>query len=1017
VLQRRLRVQAAAVGERGAALVSAASVAAAFLTDCVGQPCARASSSDLWSTEFPAELVLGPHGAFDQHAVLSVAAVLPSGSRRAPCPHALIGPLLAECGLRLRPAACRALQEQGALPSTQRVWRSAEDGSDFAPSAALPRIANGRDEVAVLERALRRTLECELRSSWEGEEKAPEGGARRSAAVEQRRYEALVTAVFGGGEAERELPPHTSGGRATRAGAAARTRALLARGGGAQAAARAALRSDDALVPLELVHALTSDALRTTLSAAKHIPTLRRRVALVARALRATLECGVTAHMPTADAVARALLTVYLHELCALAGKLKRKMPTRLVTLAALAEERANCASASGGAWQSNAELIDAFDVARGAARGAGASGRAAPRATLEAIVALGAKDATALPGAARSSGANAELRAAALAASKGAAAEEAGCDDASRYLEGIWSGRGGAGNARGGGDYGGVVAWGLPTGLDGEVEMVLDWKTQGPFNEWHVPIAEATADGVELQRGAPPCGCRRDVRPSTVVVRVACGYRHTALITQRGSLLTFGHGVCGRLGHGDEVDRRAPTVVAALAECEVVAASCGREHTAALTADGRVFTWGWGEAGRLGHGDEDPLSAPRSVAFFAATHSVERIGVATAVACGREHTLVCTAGGALFAFGAGSSYRLGTGDQEDRLKPVRIDTDALAGELVCALAGGEAHSAALCRSGSLFTWGFGRAGALGHGGDEHEKTPRRLEHPQRVASVACGAYHTAFVTAPGELWSCGDGSSGQLGVCPEGLDATQTALDDFTVLSSSAPRRQRVGEGGREQRTIVSVECGFWQTVACDAGGRLYRWGACGGERALGARIEERGVGGALAAARLGAAENVWSHAGVGRWQTIACTAAIGHSSISSAMRSSCDAGAAVLEGDARVKARCSRFAPPLPFPSHDRGTSTHVVLLGVHDVRRAAVPVDTALGVTHLESLAPHSIVSIASGAAHSLALTANGAVFAWGASGRGGAGPAALCATSSGAQVSFLLPLHFTRIMLTI
>ena len=675
VLQRRLRLRAAA-DERGAAVESTAAVAAAFLNDCIGQPRVRASSSELWSTEFPAELVLGPCGAFDQQAVLRVAAALPSGSRRAPCPQALLGPLLHECGLRLRPAACRALQMEGARPSTQRVWLSAEDGSDFAPSTALPRVANGRDEVAVLECELRRVLNRAVRPSLrlggedrsekeKDEEEALHEEAPRSALAVQHRYEALFTAVFGGGEREGDVSPPAVACGATRAGAAARARALLAHGGGAQAAARAALRSDDALVPLELIHALTSDALRTTLSAAKNVPTLRRRVALVARALCATLECSVSAHMPTADSAARALCTIYSHELRALAGKLKRKMPTRLATLATLAEERANRASASGDAWQSNAELIDAFDAACGAALSAGISGRVTRRATLDAIVALGAAGAQAPPGAASSSSsASAELRAAAaLAGGGGAAAEEAGCDDASRCLEEIWSGRGGAGTLPSGGNDGGVVAWGLPAGLDGEVEMVLDWKKQEPFAEWRVPLAEATVDGVELRCGAPTYRYRRDVRASTVVVRVACGYRHTALITRRGALLTFGHGVCGRLGHGDEVDRRVPTAVAALAGCEVVAVSCGREHTAALTADGRVFTWGWGEAGRLGHGDEETRATPHPIVFFAAARIVESVGVATAVACGREHTLVCTAGGALFAFGAGSSYRLGTGE------------------------------------------------------------------------------------------------------------------------------------------------------------------------------------------------------------------------------------------------------------------------------------------------------------------------------------------------------------------
>ncbi len=44
---------------------------------------------------------------------------------------------------------------------------------------------------------------------------------------------------------------------------------------------------------------------------------------------------------------------------------------------------------------------------------------------------------------------------------------------------------------------------------------------------------------------------------------------------------------------------------------CQV---SCGEHHSAALAADGRLFTWGRGKAGALGHGDFNSLSHPQLV-------------------------------------------------------------------------------------------------------------------------------------------------------------------------------------------------------------------------------------------------------------------------------------------------------------------------------------------------------------------------------------------------------------------
>ena len=62
--------------------------------------------------------------------------------------------------------------------------------------------------------------------------------------------------------------------------------------------------------------------------------------------------------------------------------------------------------------------------------------------------------------------------------------------------------------------------------------------------------------------------------------------------------------GVDGRLGHGDEVDLLLPKQVEALAGQHVVAVSAGYRHSLALTA-GAVFTWGKGERGCLGHGED----------------------------------------------------------------------------------------------------------------------------------------------------------------------------------------------------------------------------------------------------------------------------------------------------------------------------------------------------------------------------------------------------------------------------
>jgi len=58
-------------------------------------------------------------------------------------------------------------------------------------------------------------------------------------------------------------------------------------------------------------------------------------------------------------------------------------------------------------------------------------------------------------------------------------------------------------------------------------------------------------------------------------------------------------------LGHGDQQSQLLPKKVEALADQRVVAVSAAHAHSLALTADGAVFTWGKGEDGCLGHGED----------------------------------------------------------------------------------------------------------------------------------------------------------------------------------------------------------------------------------------------------------------------------------------------------------------------------------------------------------------------------------------------------------------------------
>jgi alpha-tubulin suppressor-like RCC1 family protein len=48
----------------------------------------------------------------------------------------------------------------------------------------------------------------------------------------------------------------------------------------------------------------------------------------------------------------------------------------------------------------------------------------------------------------------------------------------------------------------------------------------------------------------------------------------------------------------------------------KIVKVSCGELHSIALTESNQIFTWGYGEHGRLGHGDEEERYEPTELKF-----------------------------------------------------------------------------------------------------------------------------------------------------------------------------------------------------------------------------------------------------------------------------------------------------------------------------------------------------------------------------------------------------------------
>ncbi|GAA0174348.1 guanyl-nucleotide exchange factor [Lithospermum erythrorhizon] len=195
-------------------------------------------------------------------------------------------------------------------------------------------------------------------------------------------------------------------------------------------------------------------------------------------------------------------------------------------------------------------------------------------------------------------------------------------------------------------------------------------------------------------------------------VHQISCGVRHVALVTRQGEIFTWGEESGGRLGHGIEKDFSLPRLVESLAVTSIEFVACGEHHTCAVTQYGDLFTWGDGthNAGLLGHGNDVSHWIPKRV-----TGTLDGIQVLS-VACGTWHSALTTSNGKLFTFGDGTFGVLGHGDRESVSHPKKVQSlDVLK---VIKVACGLWHTAAIVevpnQSSSnvsprkLFSWGDG---------------------------------------------------------------------------------------------------------------------------------------------------------------------------------------------------------------------------------------------------------------------------------------------------------------------
>ncbi|XP_028989990.1 X-linked retinitis pigmentosa GTPase regulator-like isoform X2 [Betta splendens] len=262
-----------------------------------------------------------------------------------------------------------------------------------------------------------------------------------------------------------------------------------------------------------------------------------------------------------------------------------------------------------------------------------------------------------------------------------------------------------------------------------------------------------------------------------------------------------FGINNWGQLGVGSKLTVNKPTCVKALKSEKVRLVACGRNHTVIYTAQGNVYASGGNGEGQLGLGDCEERTTFQKVDFFNSRGPIRML------AAGSNTSAALTESGQLFMWGDNAEGQIGLGKESHTCLPQELSV----GQPISWVSCGYYHSALVTVAGALYTFGERDSGKLGLGTDQlpGHRVPQLVKSiKEPVTQVACGGGHTVALTDNG-VYTFGSGQFGQLG-------------HGTFIFESRLPRRVEHFRKGR----VGQVSCGENHTAVITDGGLLYTFG-----------------------------------------------------------------------------------------------------------------------------------------------------------------------------------------------
>lgn len=291
------------------------------------------------------------------------------------------------------------------------------------------------------------------------------------------------------------------------------------------------------------------------------------------------------------------------------------------------------------------------------------------------------------------------------------------------------------------------------------------------------------------------------------------------------------------------------------------VSLAIGDAHTIAVSADGRCYSWGWGDHGQLGRGNTSSSTVPTLIdslsnvnhpahpvaksllSLFPSTTNTAPKAASTAT---DEATSTSLERGGRSRSGSGS----GSGSKQllAGLAPaIRIDI----------VAAGRDHTLSLSRDGLVFGWGGNGRGQLGQGHRDNVTSPMPIvigsvasTAPRKVSLIACGDRHSVLLSQAGAVYVFGAGEScgspSATSTTTISMNVSKPSIADDANHHNDESGAQAPSSSSKDSSTqrftdilrpspvrtltavaMVDVACGRAHTIVIAASGEVYSWGS----------------------------------------------------------------------------------------------------------------------------------------------------------------------------------------------